>query len=75
MGSDEFTLARQFLASMLGARRASVGGVAKDLPGGGPDLSLPRHRKVLDRIGLEADGCGCYRVIEKEFDRPPGASS
>ncbi|MFT5933645.1 MAG: hypothetical protein ACI9M6_000689 [Hydrogenophaga sp.] len=27
------------------------------------------HIEVLDREGLEARSCGCYRVVKNEYDR------
>jgi CRP-like cAMP-binding protein len=67
--SDQFPLTQQFLALMLGVRRASVGTVAGKLQKAG----LIRYRRgvitILDRPGLEAAACECYRVIEAEYDR------
>jgi CRP-like cAMP-binding protein len=75
VGTNEFTLTQQFLAEMLGARRASVSGVAKDLREAG-FISYSRGTiRVLDRVGLEARSCECYGIIREEFDRLPGASS
>jgi CRP-like cAMP-binding protein len=68
VGSDEFLLTQEFLAQMLGVRRASVSGVASRLQGAGV-ISYSRGRiTVLDRPGLEAVACECYGVIKEEFD-------
>ena len=68
-GSDQFPLTQQFLAQMLGVRRASVSTVAGRLQKAG----LIRYSRgvitVLDRPGLEAAACECYQVIEAEYDR------
>jgi CRP-like cAMP-binding protein len=66
---DEFPLTHEFLALMLGVRRASVTEVAGRLQRAG----LIRYRLgriwVLDRAGLEAASCECYGVIQQEYDR------
>ncbi len=73
VGGDEFPLTQEFLAQMLGVRRASVSGVAGDFQGAGLIYYARGTVGVLDRIGLEGRSCGCYRVIREEFDRLPGA--
>ena len=66
---DEFPPTHEFLAQMLGVRRASVTTVAGRLQQAG----LIRYRRgivrVLDRTGLEAASCECYGVIKQEYDR------
>jgi hypothetical protein len=70
--ADQFPLTQQFLARMLGVRRASVGTVAGTLRKAG----LIRYSRgvitILDRPGLEAAACECYRIIEAEYDRLRG---
>ncbi len=74
VGRDEFPLTQEFLAEMLGVRRASVSGVAGDLQRAGL-ISYSRGAvRVLDRGGLEGRGCECYGIIREEFDRLPGGS-
>jgi CRP-like cAMP-binding protein len=69
VGRDEFPLTHEFLALMLGVRRATVTEVAGRLQKAG----LIRYRlgiiRVLDRAGLEAACCECYGVIKQEYDR------
>ena len=69
MGHDEFQLTHEFLAQMLGVRRASVTEVAGRLQKAG----LIRYRRgviqVRDRTGLEAASCECYGVIKQQYDR------
>ena len=67
--SDQFPLTQQFLAHMLGVRRASVGTVTGKLQKAG----LIRYSRgvipILDRPGLEAAACECYGIIKAEYDR------
>jgi len=66
---DEFPLKQQFLAEMLGVRRAGVSVAASSLQ----ESALIRYNRgtvqVLDRAGLEAASCECYGVIRQQFDR------
>jgi CRP-like cAMP-binding protein len=68
-GSDTFPLTHEFVAAMLGVRRASVTEAALALQGDG----LIHYRKgrltVLDLRGLEGAACGCHRAVEEEIDR------
>jgi CRP-like cAMP-binding protein len=67
--SDEFPLTHEFLSHMLGVRRMSVTDVLKPLQ----DAGLIRNRRgrvtVLDRPGLEAAVCECYRTVQETFAR------
>lgn len=72
LGSDEFLLTQEFLAQMLGVRRASVSKVASELQREGL-VSYARGKiTVTDRTGLEGKTCECYAIIREEFDRLPG---
>lgn len=73
--ADSFPLTQEFLAGMLGVRRASVTEVAGRLQKAG--FLRYNHGKVtlLDRKGLEAAACECYAVIAREFERPFGADA
>ncbi len=68
VGADEFPLTQEFLATMLGVRRATVTVAAGTLQAAG--LIAYRHGrvKVLDRPGLEAASCECYAAIRGAFD-------
>jgi CRP-like cAMP-binding protein len=72
LDSDEFLLTQEFLAQMLGVRRASVSKVASELQREGL-VSYSRGKvTVTDRTGLESKSCECYAIIREEFDRLPG---
>jgi len=68
-GADEFPLTQQFLSFMLGVRRAGVTVAASTLQ----EAGLIRYSRgkitVLDRAGLEAASCECYRTVRADFDR------
>jgi len=67
-GTDVLPLTQEFLAQMLGVRRASVTEAALSLQRGGL-IGYGRGRvTVLDRDGLEAAACECYRTVRDEFD-------
>jgi CRP-like cAMP-binding protein len=67
--ADRFRLTHEFLAAMLGVRRASVTEAARALRGKGLIRYGAGLLTVLDRPGLEAAACGCHRAIQREFDR------
>jgi CRP-like cAMP-binding protein len=62
--SDEFFLTQAFLADMLGVRRATVNEAAGSLQ----HCDLIGYSRgmirILDRVGLEAAACPCYRRLE-----------
>jgi CRP-like cAMP-binding protein len=66
---DPFELTQECIAEMLGVRRSTVTVVTGTLQQAG----LIRYRRgaitVLDRLGLEAAGCECYRIIRDGYER------
>ena len=70
VGADDFPLTQEFLATMLGVRRATVTVAAGTLQGAG--LITYRHGrlKILDAPGLEAASCECYAAMRGSFDTP-----
>jgi CRP-like cAMP-binding protein len=68
-GSDTVALTQEFLALMLGVRRASVSVVAGMLQKAGFIRYNRGVIEVLDRGGLEECSCECYGVVRKEYER------
>lgn len=66
---DRIALTQEFLAQMLGVRRATVSIAAGALQKAG----LIRYNRgiinVLDRERLEQSSCECYAVVRSEFER------
>ncbi|HXM78779.1 MAG TPA: Crp/Fnr family transcriptional regulator [Thermoanaerobaculia bacterium] len=69
VGNQTFSLTQEFLAQMLGVRRATVTVAAGDLR----RKKLIAYRKgviqILDRKGLEDMACECYKTVCVEFER------
>ncbi len=66
--SDELHVTHEFLAYMLGVRRVGITKAAGSLQA----LKLINYSRgiitVLDRGGLEAASCGCYRADKAAYD-------
>jgi Mn-dependent DtxR family transcriptional regulator len=69
MQSCEFPLTQEFLAMMLGVRRAGVTDAANALKRAGLINYVRGCVTVLDRSGMEKRSCECYGVIKREFDQ------
>lgn len=70
--SDHFPLTHEFLAAMLGVRRASVTEAARRLRKAGLIHYGGGQLTVLDRHGLEGAVCGCYHTVRAELVRMLG---
>lgn len=72
MRSDTFDLTQEFLAQMLGVRRATVSDHAGKLQA--EDLITYTRGAIVitDRAGLRDRSCECYEIVRLEFDRRPG---
>jgi CRP-like cAMP-binding protein len=67
--SDVFPMTHEFLAEMLGVRRSTVSEVLEPFQKDGLIRYSRGKCTILDREGLKACSCECYRVIAKEFKR------
>ena len=67
--TEDLTMTHEFLAQMLGVRRAGVSETAAKLQ----ELGLVEYGRskirVIDSAGLEQVSCECFGVIRKEYDR------
>lgn len=69
VGSEELRLTQDFLATMLGVRRAGVSEAASQLQGKGLIRYQRGRIQILDRKSLEASACECYAVVKAEYNR------
>lgn len=71
--TDDISITHEFIAQMLGVRRAGISETAAALQ----ERKLIEYGRkslsVIDAAGLEAASCGCFRVILEEYDRLLGA--
>lgn len=64
---QEFPMTQEFLAELLGTRRASVVSAARALQDAGSIRYRRGRIRITDRARLEASACGCYRVIRQSL--------
>jgi Mn-dependent DtxR family transcriptional regulator len=67
--SDELIMTQELIANMLGVRREGVTHAASQLQDNGLISYVRGHIKILDRVGLEAAVCECYKVVKDEYER------
>jgi CRP-like cAMP-binding protein len=67
--SDELHITQEFLGLMLGVRRVGITKAAGALQTRKLIAYSRGIIKVLDRRGLEAASCGCYRADKTTYDR------
>jgi CRP-like cAMP-binding protein len=69
IGSYGLELTQEFIAQMLGVRRAGVSVAITGLQKRGLIKHKRGHIQILDRAGLEAASCECYEVVRQEYER------
>jgi CRP-like cAMP-binding protein len=69
VGENQFAMTQEFLGQMLGVRRATVNEAAQALQ----ERDLIQYSRgvlrIVDREGLVAAACPCYRIVRDEFDK------
>lgn len=66
---DEINLTQEFMADMLGVRRAGVTQTAQKLQEKGLICYQRGHIQILNQPGLEAYACECVGTLREEYDR------
>ncbi len=72
---DELPLTQEFIAQMLGVRRAGVTVAAGTLQQAGLIRYAQGHITILDRLRLEAVVCECYRTVQRQFEHLLGQTA
>lgn len=67
--TDELKMTQELIANMLGVRREGVTYAAGRLQSEGLITYARGRITILNRKGLEATVCECYRVVKDEYDR------
>lgn len=67
--SDKLKLTQEFIAEMLGTRRAGVTQAAQKLQERGFIQYSRGYIQILDQRGLEATACECHKTLAGEYDR------
>lgn len=69
VAGDDLALTHEFLAFMLGVRRAGVTVAMNALQKAGLIHYTRGKVSIVDRPGLEGSACECYRVVRSHADR------
>lgn len=67
--TDKLVMTHDLIANMLGVRREGVSIAAGNLQKKGLIKYVRGTITLLDRKGLEAAACECYKVVKDEYDR------
>jgi len=66
---NEFQMAQEFLAAMLGVHRPAVTIAAKTLQNAGLISYRRGYITIKDAVALRESACQCYAIIEAQFDQ------
>ncbi|HEY9763629.1 MAG TPA: Crp/Fnr family transcriptional regulator [Trichocoleus sp.] len=69
IGSDELPLTQEFIATMLGVRRAGVTQTAQRLQERKLIQYHRGHVQILNQAGLEASACECFKTVQGQYNR------
>jgi CRP-like cAMP-binding protein len=69
VGSDQVNLTHEFLATMLGVRRAGVTEAAQALQKRKLIEYKRRGVRIVNRKGLEKAACECYAIVRNEIEQ------
>jgi len=75
IGSDDLRLTHEFIAAMLGVRRAGITEVSGAFEARGLITQKRGLTRIADGRALEAASCECYAVVREEYDRLLGGAS
>ena len=67
-GIDEFPMTHEFLAELLGVRRATITEAAASLQHAGVIRNERGRIIITNRAGLEAAACECYRAMRDQYE-------
>lgn len=70
----QFKLTQEFLAQMLGVRRAGVNAALQEFQRQGIIRYKQGFMEIRDRKKLEATSCECYAIVKKEYEKLTGKS-
>jgi len=69
LDSEEIIMTHELLANTLGVRREGITEAARRLQSAGLIAYRRGRITIVDRRGLEASSCECYRVVRSEYDQ------
>ena len=69
INSDTIPFTHEFLADMLGVRRATISQIASEFQSAGLIRTNRGQIKLLERDELEARACACYEIVRRHIDR------
>jgi CRP-like cAMP-binding protein len=75
LDSEDIPLTQDFLAQMLGVRRASVTVIARTLQAAGLIAYKRGHIRIHDPEGLKESACECYETLRSHTDRLLGPAA
>lgn len=68
-GSDELDVTHEIISLLIGARRAGVSVLAQSFREAGLIEYQRGHVKILNRPGIQAESCECYKIMKHEIEQ------